>query len=181
MNKNTGNAGFTLIEILLIVGLTSVLASIAIPEITAGMRRYDVTTASQQIASAVRTARFQAISQNRTLRVRFNCPAVGQFRIVEVVGSAIDSAGNRCDPAVYRYPDTDAANRPNLDGPLQVLPRGTAFTAPDDLQIDTSGRITPLTGCPTCATAAPPASVVVGNSYANRTISISGSGQVTLP
>ena len=173
--------GFSLVELMVVVGLISLMAGIAIPEINAGMRRYAVTSASQQIASAVRTARFQAVSQNRSLRVRFNCPAAGQFRIVEVTGTAADTAANRCDAAAYAFPDTDAATRPNLDGPVQVLPGGVSITSALDLQVDTTGRITPLTGCPSCALGTAPASIVVGNSYGSRTLSVSGSGQVVLP
>jgi prepilin-type N-terminal cleavage/methylation domain-containing protein len=176
-----GDAGYSLIEVMVVAGLVSVMAGIAIPEITAGLRRYAVTSAAQQIASTVRTARFQAISQNRTLRVRFNCPAAGQYRIIEVTGGAADTAGNRCDAATYPFPDTDASTRPNLDGPVLELPRGTAISTAIDLQIDTNGRISPLSGCPSCAVGTAPSAITVGNSYGNRTITISGSGQVVLP
>jgi prepilin-type N-terminal cleavage/methylation domain-containing protein len=181
VTRTQHEAGFSLVEVMVVVGVVGLMAGIAIPEITAGMRRYAVTSASQQIASAIRTARFQAVSQNRAMRIRFNCPTTGQYRIVEVTGGAADTAGNRCDTAAYPYPDTDPAARPNLDGPVQQLPGGTQITSTNDLQFDTSGRALPLTGCPTCATGAAPASIVVGSSYGTRTLSVSGNGQVVLP
>jgi Tfp pilus assembly protein FimT len=175
-------AGFSLVELLVIAGLVAVMAGIAIPEITAGMRRFAVTSASQQVASAIRTARFQAVSQNRTMRVRFNCPAAGQYRIVEVVNGAADTAGNRCDTAAYPYPpDQDPATVPNLDSSVMELGRGVQVTSVTDLQIDTAGRVSPLTGCPACAVGTAPSAIVVANSYASRTITVSGSGQVLLP
>lgn len=175
-------AGFSLVELLITAALISVLGAVAAPTIAAGMRRYTLISASQQVASTIRSARYQAVGKNRTLRVRFNCPAVGQFRLVEVTGNAaIDTAANRCDPAAYPFPDPNAAALPNLDGPVLLLPQGAEFGALSDLQVDVAGRITRLTGCPVCATAAPPATIAVSNGSESRTITVSASGQVQLP
>ena len=175
-------AGFSLIELLIVVGLVAVVAGMAVPTIAAGMRRYSLISASQAVASTIRSARFQAVAKNRTLRVRFNCPAAGQYRVVEFTASPIiDATANRCDPAVYQFPDPDAAALPNLDGPVILLPGGAQFGALSDLEIDVTGRITPLTGCPACAAAAPPASIVLTDGTQTKTITVSGSGQVQLP
>jgi prepilin-type N-terminal cleavage/methylation domain-containing protein len=174
-------AGFSLIEVLVVIALIAILAGMTGPTIAAGMRRYEVISAAQQLASTIRSARYQAVAKNRTLRVRFNCPAVGQYRLVEFIGTAADSAADRCTTAAYPYPDPDASALPNLDGPVQFLPQNMQFGAFSDLQIDTNGRIARLTGCPACAVAASPATIVVSNSYGSSTISVSASGQVTLP
>ena len=64
------------------------------------------------------------------MRVRFNCPATGQMRVVEVTGNAaIDTAGDRCDLGAYPYPDTDASTAPNNDGP--VLQMGSSHGSAD--------------------------------------------------
>ena len=102
-------AGFSLIELLIVVGLVAVVAGMAVPTIAAGMRRYSLISASQGVASTIRSARFQAVAKNRTLRVRFNCPEAGQYRVVEFTASPIiDATANRCDPNVYPFPDPDA-------------------------------------------------------------------------
>lgn len=177
-------AGFSLVELMIVAGLIAVLAAMSGPVIQAGMARYALISASQQVASTIRAARFQAVAKNRTLRVRFNCPSAGQYRVVEFIGTAVDTAANRCDSTAYPFPaaDTDPATLPNLDGALQLLPTGAEFGALSDIEIDTSGRMIPLTGCPTCVAAAPPATIVVGNGDEDqdRTITVSASGRVQL-
>jgi prepilin-type N-terminal cleavage/methylation domain-containing protein len=179
--RDRESAGFTLIELLLVVGIAAVLATISLVQLRAGMRRYTLTSATQTVAAAVRAARYQSVAKNRTLRLRFNCPEPGQFRLVEFVNDpAIDQAVDRCSETAYPFPDVNAANSPNFDGPVQRLPQGALFGLLSDLQIDHTGRMLRLTGCPACATAAAPATVIVGNGDENRTITISGSGQVSL-
>jgi hypothetical protein len=63
------------------------------------------------------------VTNNRSLRVMLNCPAVGYYRTVEVLGTAADSAANRCLLSAYPFPaDNDLTTRPNFDGPVRVLP-----------------------------------------------------------
>ena len=116
------NDGFTLIELMLVVGLIAVLAATTAPSIAGGMRRFTLTSASQQVASTIRTARYQAVGRNTTVRVRFDYPDVGQYQILdgsdaEVIGSA------------------------------KLLLEGAAFSAVSgDIEIDPQGRVTALSG-----------------------------------
>jgi Tfp pilus assembly protein FimT len=167
---------------MLVSGLITVTMGIAVPTVMAHMRAYALNTTMNTVSAEIRGARYTAVSKNRTVRVRFNCPAANQFRIVEVVGNAtIDNAADRCSDAVYPYPVPNPNAAPNLDGPIMRLPQGAQFGAVRDLEISPVGRVTPLTGCPTCATAAPPASLVMSNTYDTRTITVNASGQVLLP
>ena len=119
----TRHDGFTLIELLLVVGLIAVLAAATVPSIAGGMRRFTLTTASQQVASTIRAARYQAIGKNATVRVRFDSPDDGQYQIEILDG---------LDPNV---------------GPAKWLPEGAAFSAVSgDIDIDPRGRVaTPVT------------------------------------
>jgi hypothetical protein len=81
----------------------------------------------------------KAVRSNRAIRVRFNCPSTGQYRIVELLGSrqtpATDDddsrAATRCGYSAYPYPDTnqDFFSIPNNDGPIQMLQDGIGFGA----------------------------------------------------
>ncbi len=147
----TGADGFSFIELLIVAGLVGVLAGVAAPSITAGLRRYSLISASQQVVSTIRSARHQAVGRNAILRVRFDHPAVGQYQVLDAADAAV--------------------------GDVQFLPTGAAFGAVSgDIQIATSGRVTDLAATPTAATI-----VVSNDDGQSRTITVSASGRVQLP
>lgn len=111
------SAGFSLIEILIVVALIAVLAGTAAPIVAEGVRQYAINSAGQQVASTIRAARFQAVARNQELRVRFNYPAAGQYQVV------LNSNGTT--PV----------------GEVQLLPSGISFGMPTDLQFRTTGRL----------------------------------------
>ena len=90
------NDGFTLIELLLVVGLIAVLAATTAPSIAGGMRRFTLTSASQQVASTIRTARYQAVGRNTTVRVRFDYPGSGQYQILDGSDAESSVLRSRC-------------------------------------------------------------------------------------
>jgi prepilin-type N-terminal cleavage/methylation domain-containing protein len=181
--RNSGpQSGFSLIELLIVVAVGMIVVGIAIPAVVEATRQASLNTSVQSVAAAIRGARYAAVAKNRTVRVRFNCPAANQFRVVEFVGNpAIDQDANRCSETAYPYPDPDAAVAPNIDGQMLRLGNGSQFGAAQDIQIDTSGRVTKLTGCPTCVSSAAPATIAVANGYDTRTITVNASGQVQVP
>ncbi len=96
------------------------------------------------------------------------------MRVIEVTGNGgIDNAGNRCDTTAYPYPDPDPAVLPNNDGPVVTMTPEMSFGGTRDFSISTIGRITPLVG-------AVPITIAVGDSYAVKNLTVSGSGQVML-
>ena len=147
----TNADGFSLIELMIVAGLIVVLAGVAAPAVEAGMQRYSLISASQQVVSTIRSARHQAIGRNATLRVRFDYPAAGQYQVLDAADAAV--------------------------GDVQYLPEGASFGAVSgDLQIDTAGRVTDLAGSPTTETI-----VVSNDDGQSRTITVSASGRVQLP
>ena len=111
--------GFTLTEIMLVVAFVGTLTAIAVP-LTGDIRAtIKLNEAARQVQREFAEARLRAVSSNRSLRVRTNCPSAGFVRTVEVVGTAaIDNAANRCTHAAYPFPpDNDLMTRPNYDGP----------------------------------------------------------------
>ena len=182
MSKWQRIAGFTLVEVLMVTGVAGIMAAVAIPSIDGAMRRYRMTTATRAIITEIRAARLTAVATNRPMRVRFNCPGPGQYRVIEVTGNAaIDNDTDRCSETAYPYPDPNPAVAPNADGPTRWINQGAAFDFVQDLQISNRGRIQPLANCPACAVAAPPASIGLTNGNRVQTVTVSASGMVSRP
>jgi Tfp pilus assembly protein FimT len=177
-------AGFTVIEVTIVAGVAMITLGLAAPSITSAIETYRFNSDVQQVASAIRSARYKAVASNVEMRLLFNCPAVGQMRVVEVTGnSAIDDDTDRCDLDSYPYPDADSSNAPNNDGPVIQIGSTTQLpTTVDGLEISTAGRVVPLTSCPTCVTAAPPATLTMGDdrSATNRVITVTATGGTTI-
>jgi prepilin-type N-terminal cleavage/methylation domain-containing protein len=117
--------GFSLPELMMTMAVAATLMLIAIPafkDVTEGSK---LGTAARELEREFQSARLKAVTSNRILRVRTNCPSAGFVRTVEYLNGAADTAANRCLTTAYPYPpDTDLMTRPNYDGPLRVLPPG---------------------------------------------------------
>ena len=177
-------AGFSVIEVTVVAGVAMITMGLAAPSIITAIDDYKFNSEVQNVASTIRSARYKAVANNLTMRLRFNCPATGQMRLVEVTGdSAIDDASDRCDTDSYPYPDADASAAPNNDGP--VIQMNSAVHLPTTvhgLEISTAGRIRPLSGCPSCSAGSPPAVIVMGDdlSATNRLITVTATGGTTI-
>ncbi len=177
-----GAAGYSLVELLLVTGIMAVVAAIAVPTVGAVMRRYALNNLSQQVAATIRTARYTAVAKNKVVRVRFNCPADDQYRMVEFTAmGGIDDDVDRCGLSSYPYPDADPMTSPNVDGPVIVVPAGTELGIVTDIEIDARGRLTPLASGPACTPGGgTTASVVLENGYESQTVTVDQTGQVSI-
>lgn len=171
-----GAAGFQVLEVLITVTVIGMVTAGAVPAVLAARQRFETNSGAREIASAIRTARLQAVTMRTTFLVRFNCPVAGQYRVVQLTSDAtIDDDANRCRSANYPYPDTNTA-LPNGDGPLLTLRSGLTLGTIPTLRATSDGRIAPLTG-------SSPVSVSVSGtgSHNTATLSISASGRVDVP
>jgi type II secretory pathway pseudopilin PulG len=155
--------GFSLIEMLVIVGMIGVLGAIGLPVLMDSSNRNAVWTASEQVASQIRQARLKAISRNTPFRVRFNCPANRQYRVLRVTGvAAVDNAANRCTTYLQH------------DSGIYSLPERVDFGAVPILEVNGRGQYSlPAAG------AMP---LMINVQYANthtRTFTVSITGQIT--
>ena len=175
-------SGFTLVEVVVVSAVAMITIGLAAPTLTGAMQQYQFNTDVQQLASTVRTARYKAVSTNRTMRVRLNCPSRGQMRVVQVTGnSGIDDAADRCDTSVYPYPGITPSTA--SDGPVMLM--GTSINYPanaSSIEISTTGRMVPLSGCPNCAAGSPPFVINVEDERngLQRSVTVSASGSVTV-
>ena len=106
------------------VAVSSTIMGIAIPSAKNVVDRMRHGIATREVERTLQQARMKSVSANRPMQVRLNCPADGQFRMVERTDIAsIDSDPNRCDEVLYPYPspnDTDPLT-PAQDGPGVLL------------------------------------------------------------
>jgi hypothetical protein len=172
MSRFKQELGASLMEVLVVVALVATVTGIAVPQMLAGLEHYRLNSAGREVSAQIRAARLAAVTANRVMLVRFNCPGPGMYRVVEFTGiPAIDTAADRCSAP---YPDDDPVALPNVDGPPAVLPETMTFGATQDLRISTTGQFTPLSG-------GMPAVIQVTNGVRVGQITVSAAGRVVLP
>jgi prepilin-type N-terminal cleavage/methylation domain-containing protein len=130
MSPRPASAGFSLVELIMVVAMIGILAAGAVPVMRDVTSSIKLNEAARMVEREMHEARLKAVSSNRVLRVRMNCPSAGFFRRVEVVSAVVDAAANRCSQSAYPFPagDTDVMTRPNYDGPMRVLTMGATVS-----------------------------------------------------
>jgi prepilin-type N-terminal cleavage/methylation domain-containing protein len=181
MSRIQSPRGFSLVELLAVVSLFAILSALAIPAIGVG-NRVRVNNAASEVRGVLQTARLRSVAVNRPLQVRFNCPATGQYRIVEAGAMWGDSG--RCDPATYKFPaPADAAYRtpplPRYDGPVQMVNSRVALSGDDPtlvLEFSPDGRVRKVVGGAAQMIAS--IGITVSSDGYQKTISVNGLGKV---
>jgi prepilin-type N-terminal cleavage/methylation domain-containing protein len=172
--------GFTVSEMMIVVAAIATLSVIALPvmqDVTASIK---LGQAARLVEREMQDARLKAVSSNRVIRVRLNCPAAGYIRSVEVLGTAADDATNRCMTTAYPFPppDIDIMTRPNFDGPVRPLPAG-ATVGNAVLQFSPDGTAAQvINGVPTTITA--PVSLSITRGGKTKTVTVNNAGKIQL-
>jgi type II secretory pathway pseudopilin PulG len=182
-------SGFTMIELLVACTLLVIMSIIAVPLMQNASNMIKLGQAAREVERELQTARLMAVSANQPIRLRFDCPAAGEYRMVELVGTpsvpvAADSAANRCGLNTYPYPtaDNNPLTRPNHDGPLRKLDSSVTFTTvqtiefwPDGTAHTNTGGVNPW---PTIASAG--TNLILTRQGKTRTINVNGVGKIQL-
>ena len=71
MSLHSKQSGFTLIEMMIILGVMAVLSGIAIPNFLSYLPKYRLNGAARQVMGDCMAARMQAVSQNNEFKVFF--------------------------------------------------------------------------------------------------------------
>lgn len=153
------NRGFSLVELMFTLGILVTVSAIAIPALVNTVDGQRLGMEARNVEREMQLARLAAVSTNRPIRVRFNCPSAGYYRRVELIGSvnnpdtgddADGQGARRCALNYYPYPaaDQDPLTRPNNDGPLQQLNSKVTFTSVTTLEFWPNGTVHIPNGSP---------------------------------
>ena len=178
--------GTSLVDVLLVLGFLAVLGAIAVPGVQNFSAAIALGQAQQLVESELQQARLKAVSTNRVMRVRFNCPGAGQFRMVELIGTpaapaAADTAPNRCSITAFPYPaaDRNALTRPNHDGPLKEINQRVVFGAAPTIEFWPTGAAYTVNADGTSAALPGGASsITVTKGTVTKTVTVNGLGKV---
>lgn len=189
MALRTSERGFTLIEMLMVTTVFAIIAAMGMPLFNDLTDSIKLGEGGRQVERELQTARMTAVSANQPIRVRFNCPAAGQYRMTELIGTPSlpatgDGATDRCSTTPYPFPaaDTNPMTRPNNDGPVRYLPSDTTFQTSATIEFwpDGSAHMAVGTTNPWPVIATTGTSIVLLRKSKTKTITVNGIGKVTL-
>jgi Tfp pilus assembly protein FimT len=148
MSNIHSRVGFTLVDMIVTLTIFTILMAAAVPTIIDVTEGLKLGRAQREVQFEMNSARLTAVSSNRPMRIRFNCPSTGHYRVVELIGSpshpdANDDASDRCDDSKWKYPanDNEPVSRPNHDGAVRALPSGVSFSAVVNLEFWPDGTV----------------------------------------
>ncbi len=138
----SSRGGFSLIEMIVVVGIIAVIATFAVPAANTVIRGSQLTQASQVLSDQISLARQQAITKNRSVEVRFyrfadneqpgeeaDKPKTGKFRAIQLF-EVLETGTPVPMGKIHRLPTTVVIN----DGKLTTLidTNGTSSQSPKD-------------------------------------------------
>lgn len=179
------DAGLTLIELMMVITVFGIIAGASVPALMNISEAFTLGNNAREVERELQSARLKAVTSNRPIRLRFNCPVAGEYRMVEVIGSASapdakDSATDRCQETVYPYPapDREPLTRPNHDGPLRRLSSGVTFGAAKNLEFLPNGSVRQQENASFVAITTTEVTLVKGTDV--KKITVNGLGKIRL-
>jgi type II secretory pathway pseudopilin PulG len=189
MQRIHSSAGYSLIDMMVAISVMAILAAGAVPQLVNVAASMKLGQAQRDVNVELNQARLLAVSANRPIRIRFNCPAAGQYRMIELIGTPSvpdvdDTANDRCSETKWSYPanDNDPATRPNHDGPLRNLPTGVTFGAAPTLEFWPNGTVHKQVAAenPWTAVGVAGTAVTVVKDTTVKTVTVNGLGKIQL-
>ena len=174
---------------LMVTALVSIIAVMGVPLFGQVSGAIELGEAARQVERELQSARVTAVSANQPVRVMFNCPSAGQYRVVELIGTpAVPAAGDdvigRCSQVTYPFPapDNNPITRPNNDGPLRRIASAVTITTSTTIEFWPDGTAHANTGGinPWPPIATPGTNIVLTRAGKTRSILVNGIGKVQL-
>lgn len=171
MSGRAGAAGFTMVEMMVAVGIVAILAGVAMPRLGELMATRKVQGAAQSLAAAYRGAQTEAIRRNRTVEVLFTTSEPIAANTVSATPTTASAARHWLARAINPAGTGDFVGGMSLTGDLSSVTlthatlRSVGFTA--------SGRAIDLSGGPAAPVAlAAPLVVQVGSTGTTRRLCV---------
>jgi Tfp pilus assembly protein FimT len=134
------------IDMVVVMALIAIISAMSVPVIKDFGDAIAIGQAQRLVQTELQQARMKAVTTNRIMRVRFNCPVAKQFRTVELIGTPSapalqDTAANRCSATAYPYPaaDNNIITLPNQDGPVRRIDPKVSFGAVQTIEFRPTG------------------------------------------
>lgn len=127
-DRNPSPAGFSLVELITVMGIITIMAAVILPALASYTRLYRIRGAMQQVASDISTARMRAISKNVNLGVLFAVVGNDRYQIVTEDDLNPSTAPNWRTIAAENWATVQGIS--GQVGPVQQLPYRIQFDAP---------------------------------------------------
>lgn len=119
------SSGYTLLEMLVTLGLLVVIASMATPVASEYRKQLAMQSASDRLGAEISRARMQAVNQNLRVRIRFNGAAYVRERSVDGVNFIADDTPVALPPGVSAL--VEGVGGPTFDG-TGMAPESSVIT-----------------------------------------------------